>query len=141
MSQKVANQLAKPLENFAFCYLGSKYVLNESGRFDSILGRYDACINYGIAGGLSSVVAEAIHGWVLPEVNSDAQLNSTASMVLNPVLVGAGLFSAISMGDSVKASNVGFGKIFLLGASSEVLSAYVNDRLVQPYLGEDMYYY
>ena len=97
------------------------------------LGTRGACQQLAIGSAISSLGTELIHSYVLPEVGQ-GNIYSSASMILAPVLQGAFLtLYAVEMHPN-KALNLGYNKILMLGAGSEVAASYANGALIQPWL-------
>lgn len=141
VGMKLTNQFVKPVENFAICYLASKYIFNNTGKIKvPFLKDQDVHLGLGIFAGVSSAGAELAHNWILPEIVQGNQWQSSASMVLTPSLVGLGVFALAGYSDGYKVHNaLNARNLVLLGAGSEIASTYLNDNFVQPWLNPVSY--
>jgi hypothetical protein len=133
-TSKWINMMAKPLENAAACYIGSKFLGIDGRITNPIIGTQDAAMSLAVAGFGASLVTETVHSWVLPQITPGNQWYSTASMVLSPTIQTLGLYAYVSYFDSPEASSIGMTNFALLGAGGEIASCYVNDNFVTPWL-------
>jgi len=128
------NQIAKPVENAAATYLGCKLLGISGDMYNPVLGTLDAASQLAAASAVCSVATEAVHNWVLPQVASGDQIYSSASMLLNPLLQSSMLYMYANTTSPNKSKAIGSFNLLALGAGSEIVSSYVNDGFVQPWL-------
>jgi hypothetical protein len=133
--QKVSNVLVKPLENAAVSYLIIKTgLLGLNGELRGKYGSPTAEVQLPMGAAVASLVTETVHQFVLPEVADGTQLYNTASMVLNPLLMGLGVYVWGNSMDKYYVESVGGSKVALLGALSEVGATYLDNGFVKPWL-------
>ncbi len=133
-SNKVINMLAKPVENAALVYLGSK-LLGISGNSKlPLIGNKKTDMNLALVAGVSSLATETVHNYILPlGIDSSAGLTS-AGMLLNPLLQ-IGISTAIVAGTDLNTlNNVKLPKMALLFGGAEIGAQYINSGFVQPWL-------
>ena len=134
MTQKIAGLATKPILNAAATYFGAM-LMGINGSMDNrFLGSRDATQQLAILSGIGSVGTELVVRFVLPEAGSGVIYNS-ATMLLASLLQGGLLTIEAVESHPTKALNIGYNKILLLGAGSEVLSSYVNDAFIKPWWG------
>lgn len=83
--------------------------------------------------GAGSLLADLGHQYILPELPVDNKLGYSASMILAPLLTGAGSLAAFY---AMNSNSLGEApaSIFLAGAGSEIAGSYAFESILAPYL-------
>lgn len=132
---KLTENFAKPVLVGVTAYLGSMALLPTSSVV--ILGNtMNSHMYYGILGVGGSFASELAHNWLLPNIPGNSKFSQTESMLLAPA-VNAGIFALgtkFVVSGSVFEPNVDLIKPALLGGGSEILSQYVFESVIKPYV-------
>ena len=134
ITSKLGSMAVKPIVNAGLTYLGAK-LLGLDGNMDNpLLGQMEAPSQLAVGSAVSSLGTQVAHSWILPELGSGNFYDGT-SMLLSPALQGLFLLAYSSWSDGRYAAFVGPVELVGLGAGSEIGASYLNDGVIQPWLG------
>jgi hypothetical protein len=132
---KMIDQITKPLLNGVMTYVGAKALGMKYDINLPIVNRsYEAPMALAMAAVPASFVTEIAHNFVLPGINQHSKMGQMEAMILSPALQGGLLAGIVQTGGSVQLGNLGTGKVFGLGAASEIASTYAFESILRPFL-------
>lgn len=83
----------------------------------------------------ASILADAMHSWILPEIQDDKRLMQWESALLVPGFGGLGFVTAAYVSNPrIFDSSAEVRNLFILGALSEVIGQYVYQSFLVPML-------